>query len=297
MDIKFYINKGEDIEFEEEEFPLVINDYNRMIDIFIYLIETMRDKKIKDDYWRYFSEILAIKFIWSANTLTNIVNGSTVQSEIMKFSTKIIDLPSIYTLLRAQIENYSTFQYLYIRPESKQIQEFRCLIYELSGLESRQQFDSSLPDTKAIKLEEEKRIVEVLTQLKSNSVFHSLEESEQRKILNDKKARLYGWRKIIEESDLIDNLYKNSWLLFSNFAHSEYNSLIHMRGYIQNPEETPTARNLAQNLAMVLICIYIKDFIELYPEYKERYNALGNNDKDVIEIFNGVGRKSVIIEK
>jgi hypothetical protein len=297
MDVTFYLNKGENSEFREEEFPNVIIDYKRMIDVFIYLINTMTEKKIKDDYWRFFSELLAIKFTLSANTLTNIIISTLVKSELADYSAEIIDISSIYTLMRSQIENYSTFHYLYINSKSKQVQEFRCLIYELAGLQSRQQFDATLPELRKVKLEEEKRINDILLQLKGNNIFLSLDKSEQKKIINDKKAMLYGWKKVIGESDLIDNLYKKSWMLYSNFAHSEYMSLIQLRYFIKSPQKTISIRNLVQNLAMVLICIFIKDFISLYPEIEERFNSLCDDDRKVIEFFNGLGRESIFLNK
>jgi hypothetical protein len=296
MDIKIYLNKGEDDEFSEGEYLIALEDYKRMIDIFFYLITTMSEKKIKDDYWRYFTEMLAIKFVWSANTLTYIINGSPLKSDLSDISIHTYDFPSIYTLMRKQIENYSTFQYLYIRPRSKQTQEFHCLIYEIAGLESRQQYDAELPELKELKLNEARRIDEILIQLKANEVFLSLEDGEQKKILNDRRARLLGWKKIIEESDLVDNLFKQSWLLYSNFAHSEYASLIQLKGFINTPEDAPFKRNLVLNLAMVLISVFIKDFISLYKVIEDRYDSLPINDREVIEFFSGVGRKSVFNE-
>jgi len=297
MDIKFYVNRPHNYEYSEIEFPIVLNDYKKIIDVFIFLINTLVDEKIKDKGWKYFSETLAIKFSLSANSLCQVINGSQVESSLSRLSTRIFDISSLYILMRAQIENYLTFYYLYIQPKSEEEQEFRFLIYEMSGLENRQRFDTIFKDLQTIQINERRRIEEILIKIKNNRLFHTLSSKQKADILKNKHAKIISWSKLLEESDLVSSIFKKAWLLYSNFAHSEYASLIQIKGYFQEPYKTLSTRNLIQFMALVLISIFVKDFITLYPEIENRYSSIQANDKEVIEFFNGIGRRSISLIK
>ena len=158
MNIQFYLNRPHDSEYTEAEFPVVLNDFRRMIDIFVYLINTMVDEKLKDESWRYYAETLAIKYTLNANSLSQILGGSRIESSLSNVSTNIIDISSLFILMRAEIENYLTFYYLYIQPKTKSEQEYRFLIYELAGLTSRQKLNIVIPEVEAKKKQEEKRL-------------------------------------------------------------------------------------------------------------------------------------------
>lgn len=293
MEKSFYINRPLDCEFSEEEFPHVLSDYKKMIDIFIYLINTIVDNKIKDENWRYFAETLAVKFVLSANTFANIIEAKTIESSLARVSTKIIDVSSLYVMMRTQIENYLTYFYLYMQPDSKEVQRYRFLIYELSGYESRQKFDALTSFTANKQKTERDRIREIITELKGNDIFNSLEEQIQKQILKENRAKIIGWNKLLDESQLSNEVFQKSWNLYSNFAHSEFASLMQVKDFLKEPFKTISTRNLEIYLALLLISVFIKDFSSLYSEIGIRYNLVPINDQKVIDFFNGIARVEV----
>ncbi len=290
MDIQFYLNRPRDFEYNEEEFPIVLSDYKRLLDIFIYLMNTMAQKKIKDEGWRFFSETLVIKYILSANSLSQILDGSRIESSLSNVSVNMIDISSIFILMRAQIENYLLFFYLYLQPKTKDEQRYRFLIYELAGLNSRQKFDVAMPALEKKKQEENARIQDILHLLRNNHFFQSLESSQQKKILKDRVAKLVGWNSLFEQSDLNPDLYRKIWLLSTNYVHSEYISLMQVKDYLQNSGELISTRNLILTISIMLTCVFIVDFLRHYPEIEERFAMVAENDIRVIQFFNNLGR-------
>jgi hypothetical protein len=264
-----------------------------MIDIFVYLINTMAEEKLEDESWRYYSETLAIKYTLTANSLSQILAGSHLESSLSNVSTNIIDLSSLFILMRAEIENYLTFYYLYIQPKTKSEQEYRFLIYELAGLTSRQKLNIVIPEVEAKKKEEEKRIDELLQTLRQNPFFLSLYQAQQKKILKDRSAKLVGWNILVEQTELTSEMYRKLWRLSSNYAHSEYLSLIQIKEYLTKPDEVLSTRNLIQTLLMMLTCVFITDFSRLYPEITQRFAKLPANDIRVIQLFTGTAKAQI----
>ena len=287
----FYLFRALNYEYSEEEFKVVLNDYKSMIDIFIYLINTIVDNKIKDEGWRYYAETLAIKFTFSANTLSNIISGSNIDSPLSKVSTKIIDVSSLFTIMRTQIENYLTYFYLFVQPDSIQMQNYRFLIYELSGYQSRQKFPPLTTYAANKQKFERNRMDEIISQLHENDFFNSLPENEQKRIVKEKKAKLTSWNTLLDESKLTVEIFKKSWNLYSNFAHSEFASLMQVRSFLEEPYKTISSRNLVIFTALMLISVFIKDFSQLYREIEIRYKIISIDDQEVIELFNRLAQK------
>jgi len=293
MNIQFYINRPHDSEYTEAEFPIVLDDFRRMIDIFVYLINTMAEEKLKDESWRYYSETLAIKYTLNANSLSQILGGSRLESSLSNVATNIIDLSSLFILMRAEIENYLTFYYLYIQPKTKSEQEYRFLIYELAGLTSRQKLNIVIPEVEAKKKEEEKRIDEIIQSLAQNRFFLSLDQVQQKKILKDRTAKLVGWNILVEQTELTSEVFRKLWKLSSNYAHSEYLSLMQIKEYLTKPHEVVSTRNLIQTMLMMLTCGFITDFSGLYPEIAQRFAKLPANDIRVIQLFTRTAKAQI----
>lgn len=289
----FYLFRALNYEYDEEEFKIVLNDYKSMIDIFVYLINAIVENKIKDESWRYYAETLAIKFTLSANTLSNIISGSNIDSSLSKVSTRIIDVSSLFTIMRTQIENYLTYFYLFVQPDSIQMQYYRFLMYELSGYQSRQKFPPLTIYAANKQKFEKNRIDEIISQLHKNDFFKSLPEKEQKRILKEKKAKLTTWNTLLDESRLTSEIFKKSWNLYSNFAHSEFASLMQVKSFLEEPYKTISSRNLVIFTALMLISLFIKDFSQLYREIEIRYKIISIDDQEVIELFNKLAQKKI----
>ena len=80
--------------------------------------------------------------------------------------------------------------------------------------------------------------------MKCNEYFLSLPEGKQKDILNRKQAKILGWEKLFTSSDLKSDLFVRSWRLYSNYAHSEYISLIQFKEYNQDSYELISTKQL-----------------------------------------------------
>ncbi|GBD91835.1 hypothetical protein BMS3Abin04_02567 [bacterium BMS3Abin04] len=93
------------------------------------------------------------------------------------------------------------------------------------------------------------------------------------------------------------DLFEAGWFLYSEFVHSEFVSHIQLYGYFSEELSSLEASDRVSNILLALISVFIFDLLNQYKEVEERYNSLDENVKEVINFFNGVGRKELPTEE
>lgn len=180
MDKYFYFNlRNVGLKWSDEQFRTVIADTSEALDDLAFLANTMFERKIKDEDYKYLSETLAYKFIYQSLNLRSILKGVQFNSKIFSFDRLIFDVSSAYIIQRALFENYLTFFYLFIQPKTEDEKICKWLIYKISGLKSRQDFKSDFVEYKEKIESERQEIQESIDQLKSNCFFQTLLISKQ----------------------------------------------------------------------------------------------------------------------
>lgn len=292
MNKYFYYGLKDDFNWSDEQFKVVLSDHLEALDILCFLTNTMFEKKIKDLPYKYYSESLAFKYVYQSLNLNSLLNGTRHISEIFNFDTIVFDISSSYIMQRSLFETYLTFYYLYIQPTDEN--ECRCkwLIYQIAGLNSRQDFTSYYIDYKS-KIENEKETIkQCIEELKCNEYFLSLPEGKQKDILNRKQAKILGWEKLFTSSDLKSDLFVRSWRLYSNYAHSEYLSLIQFKEYKQDSYELISTKQLVAFSSLILTAVFVVNMKKLYKEIEENFSKLSDEQKDCINFLSNIGKKS-----
>jgi hypothetical protein len=282
----------DDFAWTDEQFNTILNDHLELLDILGYLTNTLFEKKIQDDSYKYYSETLAFKYLFQSLNLNTILKGTRFVSKIFGFEQTKFDISSSYILQRSLIENYLTFYYLYVQPKNAKESRCRWLIYQISGLNGRQDFTSDYIDYKP-KIEKERGIIEELTsELKDNEYFRLLPSGKQRDITKRKPPKIFSWKELFMQCDIKDNLLERPWRLYSNYAHSEYISLIQLKEYVEDQPGTFTTKHSLSLYANLLTSIFIADLRNLYKEIEDNYYLLPEDQREYIEFLNKVGRKS-----
>lgn len=293
MNKYFYYDLRKDgLNWSNDQFNVVSNDHKEALDILGFLANTMFEKKIKDNPYKYYSETLAFKFIYQSLNLNSLLRGTHFTSKIFGIDHILFDISSSYIMQRALFENYLTFVYLYVQPKDEDERLCKWLIYKISGLNSRQDFKSNFIEYQEKIAKEKQEIEESLHDLKTNKYFLSLSINIQKEVLKKKNARLFGWQKLFESSELRSEMFVKAWKLYSNYAHSEYLSLIQFKDYKQQDESLLSMKNLLSLIALVLTTVFIKDITKLYPEINHNFNKLSDKDKDCINLLYRIAQKS-----
>lgn len=292
MDKYFYYGLNNDFNWSDDQFNIVLEHHLELLDILCFLANTMFEKKIKDMPYKYYSETLAFKYVYQSLNLNSLLNGTRHCSKIFNFDTKVFDISSSYIMQRSLFETYLTFYYLYIQPVDQTESRCKWLIYQIAGLNSRQDYTSEYIDVKP-KLEKEKKEIEnAIVELKTNQYFLSLEKPKQKEILHKRQPKLVGWQSLFKTSDLKSNLFIKPWRLYSNYAHSEYISLIQFKEYRQDDPEFISAKQSVAFSALILTAVFITNMRKLYKEIEDNFQKLTQEQIDCVNFFDGIARKS-----
>lgn len=294
MDINFYLNRPREFDYSPSEVEILFKDLNDIQNILIYLTDTFFEEKMQVDRHYYFIEPILIKFILHSNNLGILLKGTDLNVNA-SYSKRIIDVSSIYILFRALIENYLTFFYLFVQPKDKSEVSFRCLIYEISGIARRQAYSAIGDSSIKIKEKERENLEYLANQLLNDPHLQKIDPKIRKDILSNKPAhkpaKIVRWEKLLQQSQLNEDIFQKAWLLYSNHAHSEYISIIQVREYWKNSKEALSTRDLVLFLNLVLASVLIKDVASLFPQINKRFNSLPETQIKVINFLCGIGIK------
>jgi len=266
---------------------------NSLIDVnkvLVTITKSFSEEQIEDEFWKQHLEILLVKYTFHSFTLLEVINGTETKDcddEILSFP----DMPSIRILLRALIENYLTIYYLIFEPKNSAEGEFRFYLYQLSGLNARQKFIVQTAEN-AQQLKDEKDECGKLENLiENNRYFKSLKGSIRKDILKRKNARIYGWEKMIENSDLHAESITQTWKLFSNTAHSELLGTIQLRDYILQPQYINSAICSDIFIAIRLTSSLITNLKDNYFNAQKIFNQLSNDKITKLQLWTQLARQ------
>lgn len=293
QDILFYKSLVNGFDYTDQQLELIYSDLKEAIDIFAYITNGIWQEYIQDVDWKYNTETLAKKYLVQSSSLLGIFLGTELDFPKLSKRIVLIDLSTIFVTLRSLIENYLVLHYLYFEDISEEEKRMRWIIYQLSGIKARRSLsDSKLQyERKTIILEREKeQEIELLKELQLNPYYQNIPKRTKEFIHKKNLAKVKNWAEIISSSKLNQNNFHKIWKLYSNYAHSEYLSVVQIYDYMSNPEETISVRNLTLFFTLTLTCVLIVDFSNMYKELQVYFEKLDDNQKRIINLFCNLGK-------
>ena len=160
--------------------------------------------------------------------------GTKVSALTKDSSVYLLDFPSINVLTRSIIEAFLTLEYLFFNDLDEEERKFRFNIWRISGYKSRQSFFERSQNLNAEvnqKLQEEfDEIERLLEVIKKSPYYGTMNKHSLWKLDKYGLPRLESWQKLLEQSILKTSVFEIPYKLYSNYAHSEFISLIQMNG-------------------------------------------------------------------
>jgi len=123
-----------------------------LLDLLVYLHEILAEENIQVDETEVLSEELVMKFYFHGLTLNNTSDGFNLKSKYYEYSksskVKLVDLSSILTIGRAQLETLLMYQHLYINSENKNELKLRSYAWIYTALLQRSHTPATTEHTK-----------------------------------------------------------------------------------------------------------------------------------------------------
>jgi hypothetical protein len=261
---KNYKDKNLDKSLEElSDFVTAINVLNN----------ALYEGKVQIKPWQRNLELLLFKMTQHGGSIVESIRG---KDRRMFFNAKgnYSDLASSYVLARALMETYLMTFYLNFESTNEDQCNFRALLYEMSGLFRRQSYSVDEKHGKKQLAAEMLQIEELKKRVVNNKYFQTLDPKRQRKLLTGSEAKEFSYEEILLKRGVKNGQVITLWKLYSNFAHSEYLSLIQLSDYIKNKQATVDALMSLIYEMIFILALQIVDLKSNFHSAMIAYNSL-----------------------
>jgi hypothetical protein len=255
-----------------------------------------------------FSNLIIDKFAIHSSSFFHLSKGII---ELKKSGEKVkmtgYDLFTVNSTFRTMMENYATFNNIFIESKTLEEQRFRFLLWKIDGLFDKQKMDIGESDFEGAKeiLEKDKIVLRHTSrEFESLPFYRSLDQKQLYKIYKADKEK-YNWRFTIDESGIITPLkisdlikctcktrgFINTYRYTSIHTHTNYLAIEHFkqtRGVPISKEYT----NPISKLAIYLTCLIISDICSLDENARSEFEVLPNEVKEYIEGIKNAIKKS-----
>jgi len=198
------------------------------------LIQSIYDSKPKLGEGEVFIETLSIKILLATKSIIELGKGTKVSALTKDSNVRLLDFPSINIITRSIIEAFLTLEYLFFNDLEVEERNFRFYIWQISGYKARQGFfnergelKENINDKLKTELSEIKRLKIII---EKSPYYINIDKHSLHKLDTYGLPRLVSWLKLLKQSILKTSIFEISYKLYSNYAHSEFISLIQMNG-------------------------------------------------------------------
>lgn len=238
-------------------------------------VSTQRMADAKIIFQMFFSKMLSLK---------NALGGVSFRAKNGSFLNPIIDPTTFIPIVRTIYESVCAFEIVYIIPDTE---DKKNLIYNLwvkAGLEYRQRFATGITEPELLKkiAEEQQEIQNCKNFIETAQTYINLGEQEKNKIqttMSNKDFKVYingngvqklSWQEIssLFGGTRIDLIFKNIYTYFSLYAHPSQVAIFQFQDLFAKDKPFIDIILLNVKFSMVLLSIFLADYIKLFPEIK-----------------------------
>ncbi|MBG6188425.1 DUF5677 domain-containing protein [Flavobacterium sp. CAN_S2] len=259
-----------------------------------FLLQKVYELKPKLKEGEVYIETLIIKLIFASKSVLSLSKPQSLGIHSYQQKIEIIDVPSILILSRSIIETFLTLEYLYFDKINDSEKNFRFKLWKVSGFMSRQAFADSISESNYEKLKREEKLIEqIKEEIKSSPFYPSIKSNELWKLDKFGLPRLKSWGALLESSRLKSEMFKKTYSLYSNYAHSEFISMMQLNeGSLNkdNPNNISFCETAILFVQMInsLTILLLK---ERFKELDEHYSTINNEVKVRVELWSSIATK------
>lgn len=268
-------------EFITLESSILFNWFGELIEKSISCLEGKQLSEGKLEYYKqellkqYFIHFLSIKVLSSG--LKIFLKGK--ENEISAF-------PSVIVLLRACLENYSMYHYIYKGSSCSEEQEFKFWSWYREGLMGRQRLDISHEEEKNKQIEEKSSIDEISKDIENNTFFKKLTPNQQNQFSKRGKWLFVSKADLLHYSGFSNSLASNCYNYFSSYTHPTLSS--NLQTSQANYDEQMKSQGIMLNALFISAGLYL---LNQSKEYNEISVVFKDKDNEFISSWSELGSK------
>lgn len=277
------------LDFNKRNLPKQVKDYKDILDTLILLQDFLVKSGAKVPNHIVHIDTLISKIIFHSNTIYYLLNGIELEIKPSNFKTKIIDIPSLFVLLRSQLENFLIFDFIYCQSQNEDEKIFRYNNWLYCGYLSRQTVPAETEQTKKMKELDLKEIERLKGLLQNSIYFKSFTLDQQKRLINNGNDRLFhGWVKIMIAAGFGQRTSGSFYKLISSYAHTSSISIFNFAELKAGYSENNDLANLIVSLSKVILSKFVVKFKQQVKTVELKYNMLNQDLITMIEFYSSM---------
>ena len=220
------------------------------------------------------------RFVMGNSSLLKLLSKVSVQFNGKTYEK--LDLPTIYSVTRMQIESFIMIYYLSFTQGTTDERDMRYDLYKLHGLKKQSNYTVRTNYGEMKKEEVLKEYDDVMNSLKSRRSFISLDSKLKKDMLKLKYAKVIKPHVLFRESGLSKVGFSDAWSLYSNHTHSEYISDRQFKTYYGKKKQTKPDVKFNIQLHIILTSKLCKFLIDKFESPKKVISRLDEASRIMI---------------
>ena len=270
-----------------------------LLDLLIYLHEVLAEDKVKVHESFILSEELIIKFYFHGLTINKISEGFNFQSKYFGNGAvakqKFVDVSSVLTVGRSQLETLLMYQHLYINSENENELWLRYYAWIYTALLQRSDTPTNTVETKQ-KKEDDIKAMEILRK-KMESLFPltNLSEKQQKSLIEKGNGKLFKtWDAIFKDSGFSNGIFTKLYYILSVYAHTEGLSVIQMKSakYNTTKEENSDMVFMQLFCSTLMTSVMIDNICKKHEKCKNRFEKMDKKLKYTVQFLLKISKQA-----
>ena len=235
--------------------------FSDMLLLLMTMVQAQAGRKIPEGQeWQHDRQTLAKKLAYHLHTIKAIGNGSMLV--IDGVSAPIVDHGSIKVLVRAILENYIVFAFIYGSADPEE-SRFRHMTWKFAGLMDRQS-RSQITGRFREKLAHEKQLANDLKlEIEGSPFFLALTNKQRKALINGDWSAGKPWIELADSVGLDRRYFRNIYGYLCDYSHSSYAAALQVGDAksIEDQRDNSSSMFGVANIVMAhFIVIYAKCF-------------------------------------
>jgi|WetSurMetagenome_2_1015567.scaffolds.fasta_scaffold00003_237 hypothetical protein len=294
MDLPYRIFKA--IELTEKlkvvDIEKEIDSISKIIDALITVQQAVVDAKPKLEDWRSYADSITTKFILHSNSIVTLAKGTYIKSEFLKKEIKLLDTPTMLVIIRAQLECFLMFHFIYTDAKSDKEKEFRYWNWKYDNLLMRSKISPRTTEIREQIKADKIEIDQLKVKISESSFLMTFTKDQRKNILNKGNSKLtYSWDDLIIKAGLNSRIFKGLYPVLSSFAHTGAHSLMNLKDQKLGYTKSHPGCQVFLFLSRIILSIYITEFIKLFKSAEIRYNMFPIEIRTEIDLYKNLGLK------
>jgi len=241
-------------------------DLLKLMNLCVLLIESKNGEQfLPGCEWKNDAQVLSVKFFRHIVTAQQISAGISFEFS-MEQVFSYVDHSSVAVVVRAAIETYLTFNYIFVN-QDESFSMYRHKLWCLAGLMDRSKLLANTPESKDTLSREAECIKELYSDISRNQHYQKINRDERKEIARGNWKPKGGWHTINDKTDIHQRYFSDIYNHLSGHSHASFISALQIRDARSIEQQVTLAEGMHPILCMV-IAHFLFSYVKLFPDAK-----------------------------